>query len=257
LRRPTSVTSRCSKSCSRLTDGAEEPTHRFGLIQVQWAQLGVAETKSASTPRHLISSATRGATGRELPRRPARSRRRADRACSSGQRQARQGDPPRQSARPAVGRRAPRASRGADDRGPFLERLILDTTVLVTVERSADSLDAVISDEDDFAIAAITAAELLLGVELCEGKSRRRRRTFVEDVLSTIPIEPYVRASPRLPRSLDRGHRAHPQANDRLSRSVRVCGPAPPSPFVAPRSASGLRNGNVWAVQGSNLRPWD
>jgi tRNA(fMet)-specific endonuclease VapC len=63
--------------------------------------------------------------------------------------------------------------------------------VLVAVERTAGSLDAVIDDEDDVAIAAITAAELLLGVELSEGKNRDRRRRFVEDVLSTIPIEPY------------------------------------------------------------------
>jgi tRNA(fMet)-specific endonuclease VapC len=61
----------------------------------------------------------------------------------------------------------------------------------VTVERSGTSLDAVIGDEDDVAIAAITAAELLVGVELAEGKSRQRRRSFVEDILSTVPIEPY------------------------------------------------------------------
>jgi tRNA(fMet)-specific endonuclease VapC len=61
----------------------------------------------------------------------------------------------------------------------------------VTAERSATSLDGVIEDEDDVAIAAITAAELLVGVELSEGKSRQRRRAFVEDVLRTIPIETY------------------------------------------------------------------
>jgi tRNA(fMet)-specific endonuclease VapC len=68
---------------------------------------------------------------------------------------------------------------------------MLDTTVLVTVERSATSLDAVIDDEDDVAIAAITAAELLVGVELSDGKSRQLRSSFVASVLSTIPIEPY------------------------------------------------------------------
>lgn len=41
------------------------------------------------------------------------------------------------------------------------------------------------------AIAAITAAELLVGVELSEGKAKERRQAFVEDVLSTIPVEPY------------------------------------------------------------------
>jgi tRNA(fMet)-specific endonuclease VapC len=41
------------------------------------------------------------------------------------------------------------------------------------------------------AIAAITAAELLVGVELSHGKGRQRRVAFVEDVLASIPIEPY------------------------------------------------------------------
>lgn len=72
-----------------------------------------------------------------------------------------------------------------------MERLILDTTVLVTVERTASSLDAVIGDKDDIAIAAITAAELLVGVELAADENKERRRRFVEDILSTIPIEPY------------------------------------------------------------------
>jgi tRNA(fMet)-specific endonuclease VapC len=44
----------------------------------------------------------------------------------------------------------------------------------------------VIGDEDDVAIAAVTAAELLVGVELGEG-----RRSFVDDVLSSVPIESY------------------------------------------------------------------
>jgi tRNA(fMet)-specific endonuclease VapC len=41
------------------------------------------------------------------------------------------------------------------------------------------------------AIAAITAAELLVGVELSQGKAKRRRAGFVEDVLSSVPIESY------------------------------------------------------------------
>jgi len=61
----------------------------------------------------------------------------------------------------------------------------------VAAERSARSLDAVIGDEDDVAIAAITAAELLVGVELSDGKTRQRRGAFVEDVLESIPIESY------------------------------------------------------------------
>lgn len=80
--------------------------------------------------------------------------------------------------------------------------MILDTSVLVTAERTTGSLDAVIGDEDDVVIAAITAAELLVGVELSEGKSKERRRSFVEDVLATIPTEPYDVAVARTHASL-------------------------------------------------------
>lgn len=47
------------------------------------------------------------------------------------------------------------------------------------------------ADEDDIAIAAVTAAELLVGVELATTRHRERRRQFVEAVLGTIPIEDY------------------------------------------------------------------
>jgi tRNA(fMet)-specific endonuclease VapC len=61
----------------------------------------------------------------------------------------------------------------------------------VTVERSGAPLDDLIADEDDVAIAAVTAAELLVGVELAEGRNRRSRRSFVERILAEIPAEPY------------------------------------------------------------------
>jgi tRNA(fMet)-specific endonuclease VapC len=63
--------------------------------------------------------------------------------------------------------------------------------VLVAAERSRASLDQVIGDEDDVAIAAVTAAELLVGVELGDGRQQQHRRTFVEDVLSSVPVESY------------------------------------------------------------------
>lgn len=70
-------------------------------------------------------------------------------------------------------------------------RLILDTTVLVTAERGAASLDELLEDDDDVAIAAVTAAELLVGVELADAGRRRAREAFVGEVLGTIPIEEY------------------------------------------------------------------
>ena len=85
-------------------------------------------------------------------------------------------------------RRAPRRPRTA---GATLERLILDTTILIAAERSSAAIEQVVADEDDVVIAAITAAELLAGVELADRRHKRPRRTFVNSLLATIPIEPY------------------------------------------------------------------
>lgn len=48
-----------------------------------------------------------------------------------------------------------------------------------------------IGDEDDVAIAAVTAAELMVGVELAQRRRRATRRAFVDSLLATIPLEPY------------------------------------------------------------------
>ncbi len=69
--------------------------------------------------------------------------------------------------------------------------MILDTSVLVSAERGRSRLDRLIGDEDDVAIAAVTAAELWVGVALADGRRRPRRATFVEQVLATIPVEDY------------------------------------------------------------------
>lgn len=69
--------------------------------------------------------------------------------------------------------------------------MILDTSVLVSAERGRSWLDRSIGDEDDVAIAAVTAAELWVGVALADGRRRPRRATFVEQVLATIPVEDY------------------------------------------------------------------
>ena len=75
--------------------------------------------------------------------------------------------------------------------GATLERLILDTTVLIAAERSTAAIEDVLADEDDVVIAAITAAELLVGVELADRGHKASRRTFVDSLLATIPVEPY------------------------------------------------------------------
>jgi tRNA(fMet)-specific endonuclease VapC len=52
-------------------------------------------------------------------------------------------------------------------------------------------------------IAAITAAELLAGVELADGRHKRSRRAFVDSLLAMIAVEPYdlrvARAHAELP----------------------------------------------------------
>jgi tRNA(fMet)-specific endonuclease VapC len=49
----------------------------------------------------------------------------------------------------------------------------------------------VVADEDDVVIAAITAAELLVGVELADHRHRASRRAFVDSLLAAVPVEPY------------------------------------------------------------------
>lgn len=71
-------------------------------------------------------------------------------------------------------------------------RLILDTGVLIAAERGRASVDTVIGDTDDVAIAAITVAELLVGVELADDARRPNRQAFVDQVLALIPVEEYT-----------------------------------------------------------------
>lgn len=68
---------------------------------------------------------------------------------------------------------------------------LFDTTFLIDAERDLADLDAVLGDEDDVAVAAITVAELLGGVELASPRHREQRKAFVEDLVSSLPVIPY------------------------------------------------------------------
>ena len=48
-----------------------------------------------------------------------------------------------------------------------------------------------VGDDDDLVIAAVTAAELLVGVERAPKRYRADREAFVEAVLDAVPVEPY------------------------------------------------------------------
>lgn len=71
-------------------------------------------------------------------------------------------------------------------------RLILDTGVLITAERDGDGLTTILADDDDVAVAAVTVAELQLGVELATDAHRQRRQEFVDGVRALIPVEDYT-----------------------------------------------------------------
>jgi len=71
-------------------------------------------------------------------------------------------------------------------------RLILDTGVLIRAERGRARLGRALRDDDDVAIAAISAAELLVGVELADADRRPGRAAYVDDVLATVPVEEYT-----------------------------------------------------------------
>lgn len=69
--------------------------------------------------------------------------------------------------------------------------LLLDTTILIDVERDDHDLDAWIDDDDDVAMAAVTVAELQVGVELASRRHRQRRADFVQAIIEVVPVLPY------------------------------------------------------------------
>ncbi|UED84441.1 PIN domain-containing protein [Streptomyces profundus] len=71
-------------------------------------------------------------------------------------------------------------------------RLILDTGVVIRAERGHAGLARVLDEDDDVTIAAVSLAELQLGVELSEGQRRVRRQEFVDGVRALIPVEDYT-----------------------------------------------------------------
>lgn len=63
--------------------------------------------------------------------------------------------------------------------------------MLIDAERTALDLDALIADDDEPAIAAITVAELGVGVEVATGRRKQARKAFLDDVVATLPIIDY------------------------------------------------------------------
>lgn len=69
-----------------------------------------------------------------------------------------------------------------------MERLILDTGALIALERGDIDSDQLAGGDADVALSAVTAAELLVGVELADDRRRGGRRDLVEGVLEQVEI---------------------------------------------------------------------
>jgi predicted nucleic acid-binding protein len=69
--------------------------------------------------------------------------------------------------------------------------ILIDSSVLIAWERDRLDLESQLADcgDEDFAISAITAAELLHGVHRAANPAQRRRReAFVEGLLARLPV---------------------------------------------------------------------
>jgi tRNA(fMet)-specific endonuclease VapC len=72
--------------------------------------------------------------------------------------------------------------------------VVLDTSILVAAERGDLDMPALLArlGSEPVAMAAITAAELLYGVEHASSAARRTRRgAFVESLLAAVPTIPF------------------------------------------------------------------
>jgi tRNA(fMet)-specific endonuclease VapC len=68
-----------------------------------------------------------------------------------------------------------------------MDRLILDSGALIALERADSPIEA-LADDADVAIAALTASELLVGVDLADTAHRQQRQEFVEGVLDRVEV---------------------------------------------------------------------
>ncbi len=82
---------------------------------------------------------------------------------------------------------------------------LIDSSVLIAAERLTLDLDAALGAHanEPAGIAAITASELLHGVERAANAAQRRRReTFVERLLAVLPVFPFDLGTARIHASL-------------------------------------------------------
>ena len=77
--------------------------------------------------------------------------------------------------------------------------MILDSSILIAFERRRFDLERLLADHPGPSIAAITAGELLIGVERADTAERRaRRESFVQNIFARVPIIPFDLAQAKL-----------------------------------------------------------
>ena len=82
--------------------------------------------------------------------------------------------------------------------------VLIDTSVLIPAERDGIAWDELLGrgadlhEDDDVAIAAITASELLHGVYRLKGVAQARAGLFVDTILQQIPVKPFDGAVARV-----------------------------------------------------------
>ena len=120
--------------------------------------------------------------------------------------------------------------------------MLLDKNVLIESERSAYGLDALIADDDEPAIAAITVAELEVGVELSTGKRRKARRSACDnegsqrEAIASV-TEPALYGDRPVTVFWDARYAAHAFCSPRAAPmmyafALGVCGRVPPAASV-------------------------
>lgn len=72
-----------------------------------------------------------------------------------------------------------------------MERLILDASAVIALERGSAGRNEVLPADADVAMSAVSASELLVGVELADEPRRAARRNAVEGLLEAVEVIPF------------------------------------------------------------------
>ena len=79
--------------------------------------------------------------------------------------------------------------------------VVLDTSILVSLERAESSIDGFIAgrEAEPFGISVVSVAELLHGVHRADSEKRRlKRESYVERIIDLFPVYPFDLSAGRI-----------------------------------------------------------